>query len=41
MNTQYYKGLGSWRGKEDLGYLIDEFGLDSFIEGFEHDDRLP
>jgi DNA gyrase/topoisomerase IV subunit B len=35
----YYKGLGSWRGKEDLGYLIDEFGLDSFIEGFEHDDN--
>lgn len=33
----YYKGLGSWKGKEDLGYLIDKHGLDKFIEAFEHD----
>lgn len=33
----YYKGLGSWRGKEDLGLLIKEFGIESFIEPFEYD----
>ena len=33
----YYKGLGSWRGKDDLGYLINKFGIKSFIEPFEHD----
>ncbi len=35
----YYKGLGSWRGKDDLGYLIETFGIESFIEAFEHDEE--
>jgi len=35
----FYKGLGTWKGKEDLGLLIEKRGLDSFISSFEHDDK--
>lgn len=36
----YYKGLGSWNGKDDLGQLIENYGLDTFIEPFEVDKEL-
>jgi len=34
----FYKGLGTWRGKSDLGKLFDDYGLDTFIDSFEEDE---
>jgi DNA gyrase/topoisomerase IV subunit B len=36
--THYYKGLGSWKDK-DLKDLVNQYGLDRFIETLEYDEE--